>query len=514
MRPRSLILTGASGFVGRHVIESARGDCVLYGLSRRSQSRAGVPEHSNVRWLHADITDWESVRAAFRRIVAHGPVDAVVHLAAYYDFTGEQDPLYWRTNVEGMRHVLEATKESGIRNFVFSSSLAVSRFPDPGKVLDETSPPDGVEIYSVTKAAGERMLGEYDGAIKSSIVRFAALFSDWCEYPPLFALMETWTGRNWNRRLVAGRGRTGLPYLHVREIPPMLRRVFDRFEVLAPRGVVIASGDGATSQDALFEAVALHGRRHGGEPIHIPKALCGPGMWVRDLAGRLGGHRPFERPWMAKYIDRVMAVNAARTRSLLGWAPRERLEILRRMPFLIENLEMDPIEWHRRNHWAMRRLRVGPNLRIYAMLEKREKQIVSRLTDLMYGPRAGERFPTYQRLVHDPPQWQHGQALHALMNAIRTRERGIFFAFCEELADRRFAAGFPAAEVCDAVETVGRIAAEEILEEPEAADLREEIEDYVTMPLKFGIDHILDRYDVLAEQRRAGGETVTPVGTP
>jgi hypothetical protein len=235
---------------------------------------------------------------------------------------------------------------------------------------------------------------------------------------------------------------------------------------------------------------------------------------VRDLAGRLGGHRPFERPWMAKYIDKVMAVDAARTRSRLGWAPRERLEILRRMPFLIENLEMDPIEWHRRNHWAMRKLRIGPNLRIHAMLEKHEKAIVARLTGLMYGPGAEERFPTYQRLVHDPPQWQHEQALHALMNSVRTRERGLFFGFCEELAERRYALGFPAAEVCDAIQTVGRVAVEEILKEPEAGELQEEIEDYVATPVRFGLDHVLDRYDVLAEQRRTGGSEVTPVGAP
>ncbi len=38
----------------------------------------------------------------------------------------------------------------------------------------------------------------------------------------------------------------------------------------------------------------------------------------RDLAGRLTGERPFERPWMAEYIDTVMAIDASKTRARTG----------------------------------------------------------------------------------------------------------------------------------------------------------------------------------------------------
>ena len=36
------------------------------------------------------------------------------------------------------------------------------------------------------------MLAEYAREFPATIVRFAALFSDWCEYPPLFMFLETW----------------------------------------------------------------------------------------------------------------------------------------------------------------------------------------------------------------------------------------------------------------------------------------------------------------------------------
>ena len=41
------------------------------------------------------------------------------------------------------------------------------------------------------------------------------------------------------------------------------------------------------------------------------------------------GQRPFERPWMVRYIDLGLPVDASRTRQRLEWEPRERLHILR-----------------------------------------------------------------------------------------------------------------------------------------------------------------------------------------
>lgn len=503
MAVRSVLVTGASGFVGRHLLDAIKDDYKIFGLARRSQLRSGAPVHPNIQWFQVDIGEREALERAFLQIRAVGGADTVVHLAAHYDFTGEDEPEYWRTNVEGLRNVLDLSRAIGVKRFVFSSSVAASRFPPLGASVDETSPPDGREVYSVTKGVGEKMLAEYDDAFRSVIVRFGALFSDWCEYAPLFSMIKTWLSDAWNARILAGRGRTALPYMHVREIPPFVQRVLDRIDAFEPREVLIASTDGAVSHNELYHAVLshYHGRRR--EPIHLPKAACGPGMFVRDWTGRLTGNRPFERPWMRRYIDTVLAVNASKTRSRLGWAPRGRLEIIRRMPFLMENLKMDPVEWHRKNSWAMR-LRVRPNLRIHAMLERREKEIGERLTAYMFGSEGSERFPHYMRIAHDRHQWHHALTLRQLMNAIRTRERGVFFAYCDDLAEHRFEQGFPVHEVCDVLEMLGRIAVEVVQEEPEASELHEEIHDYVTMALRFGVDRVLERYDVLAEQRRRG----------
>ena len=63
-----------------------------------------------------------------------------------------------------------------------------------------------------------------------------------------------------------------------------------------------------------------------------------------------------------------MRIDASATRARLDWAPRPRLAIVRRLPFLIENMKTDPVQWHRLNREAMKAASV-PDSVILAMIE-------------------------------------------------------------------------------------------------------------------------------------------------
>ena len=68
------------------------------------------------------------------------------------------------------------------------------------------------------------MLEEYRGRLRAVKVRFAAMFSDYCEYPPLYKFLETWLSPVWNQRILGGRGRSAIPYLHVRDATRACRK--------------------------------------------------------------------------------------------------------------------------------------------------------------------------------------------------------------------------------------------------------------------------------------------------
>jgi len=496
-RPR-LVVTGASGFVGRHLLATLQEDWRIFGLARRSQARSGAPVHPNITWFQVDIGDREALAAAFKTIAADGGAQTLLHLAAHYDFTGEEHAEYWRTNVQGLRNVLELSRGLGLQRFVFSSSIAACDYPAPGKALHEGSPPDGRHVYSRTKAMGEAMLAEFRELVPSNILRFAALFSDYCEYPPLYFFLETWLSRAWNRNLLGGRGHSAIPYLHVDDATRFIGSVLRQIERLAPGQILLGSPDGAVSHARLFDAATLayFGQRH--DPFHMPRPLCRPGMWARDVVGHLLGSRPFERPWMADHIDRILAVDARRTREILGWSPRPRLEVVRRLPFLIENKKTEPEAWHTRNRAALKAVDLRPNLRVHRLLERHEDEIAA-----LFTRRLGDasRFPHYAALTDLEHRWNHRLILHQLMSAVRTRERAILAEFCRDLAERRYRQGFAVEEVRGALEELDRICFSVLRADPESEALLQEMVDHITMTLRFGCDAVEDAF----ERLEAGG---------
>lgn len=493
-----MILTGASGFLGRHLLEFLKDGWEIYAIARRSPQECGVPDWPNLHWFQVDIGEASHLKSVFDTILAGGGVEVVIHLAAHYDFTGEEHPEYWRTNVGGLRNVLELSKPLRVRRFFFASSVAASRFPPPGKALNEDSPPDGEHIYAVTKRVGEEMLREYRDTVPCTIIRFGAMFSDWCEYPPLFKFLETWLSRSWNARVLGGRGLSAIPYFHVRDAVAFFKALLERYPLLAPCEVLIASTSGCTTHLDLFKAAtrAYFGREV--RPIFMPKVLCGPGMMARDLLGRLAGERPFERPWMARYIDLQMTTDATRTYERLGWRPRERLDILRRLPFLVENFKTNPEKWNALNRAAMKEVRIRVNLRIHRLLEAYEEAIVLSLMDAFRGPKAKPWFLSYKRLSPEELEWSHRQVLRQVMNVVRTRERALFIGYCRDLAYRRFSQGFSLHELTDALETVNDVILKVLLQDPQARGLDQALADHITMAIRLGIDQVEDVYEELS----------------
>ncbi len=492
-----LAITGASGFLARYVMRALKTQYRFVALDRHPRMESQVPPEGEVEWHQVDLGDREQTLATFRRIAARGGAEAMVHLAAHYDFTGEDDPEYWRTNVDGLRNVLDGCRALRPRQFVFASSLAACAFPPPGACLSEDSPADGDHVYARTKRIGELMVSSYRHAFPATIVRFAALYSDWCEYPPLYAFLGNWLSGGWRARSLAGRGESAVPYLHVRDAAVFVRAVLAHRRDLAPGQVVIASSDETVSHLKLYRAATRAFFGTAREPRFVPRPLCRPGLWVLDALGRRFGDRPFERPWMARYVDLRLSVDASGTRALLGWEPRIRLQILRRMPFLVENLRTDPVEWHRRNQQFLLLRRQLPNLRLYQLLLDRREAIVWRVDELMSQRGAERRMAHYQELSQEERQWNHRMILRNLLHAVRSQRKGLFMACCRDLAERRAAQGYAVSEVVHALSALHRACREVLGRMPEAKELGPEVHETVSNTIRFGIDQVQMVYEAI-----------------
>ena len=128
-----VLVTGATGFLGGHLIEEmARGPHVPVCAHRQGSDTRRI-DLLGLEKAVLDLTDRDSMLQALKGVYA------VVHLAAYYTFTGKKE-MYDKVNVQGTADLLEACKEAGVRRFLYCSSTEAMR-PIEDPPGDEDPPP-------------------------------------------------------------------------------------------------------------------------------------------------------------------------------------------------------------------------------------------------------------------------------------------------------------------------------------------------------------------------------------
>lgn len=152
---REICISGASGFVGRHVVSHLESRNWHVRSLRRSSGPP--PGHHHRRSWAIDFSNAGNLREAL------AGADTIVHLAGRAHVVREQaaDPLaaFRAANVEITRQIAEAAVAVGVRRVIFASSVAVFGSV-PGKVLDDTSPPAPDTPYGVSKLEAEHVLGQ------------------------------------------------------------------------------------------------------------------------------------------------------------------------------------------------------------------------------------------------------------------------------------------------------------------------------------------------------------------
>ncbi len=492
----SIIITGASGLVGRALLDDLKDEYRIFAMARRTQYECNAPVHPNIAWIRADISDQQSIGRAFREVETAGGADYVFHLAAYYDFTGQDRPEYRDTNVEGTRYILELAERLNLKLFVFVSSVAACSFPKRGEFVDESSHPDGAERYSWSKREGEALVRQYADRLPGCIVRMGAIFSDWCEYPPLYMFLNTWLGHSWEASVLAGKGESAIPYIHIRDIVSFFRTLLHKHDRIRPGEVLIASTKGCTDHEMLFMLATRYFYGTARRAIHMPRFLCGIGLRLKYLWGSLINKTPFERPWMRHYIDRQLNVDNSEPCALLDWGTQPRHVIERRVAFMVDRIKSEPFEWLCRNLTVLRKGTARPDLRIYTALSNLENEIIHSLVETVLAPETATIYPSFQKQSKDELIWFVKLLYRLLLTSVHASNRMVLLHYFEISGTGRFQAGFTGDEISAVLTAFQEIILEHLSRLEDLKPLKREFYDFVSMPLELGKDEIVHQYQL------------------
>jgi nucleoside-diphosphate-sugar epimerase len=163
-----IAMTGATGFVGRHTLEKLL--TAGHHVKTLARKPGAVPVHASCTVLKGDLSD----KAALGELTKKA--DVVLHIAGAISAPSRAD--FFRSNVEGTRSVAEATKASGVKRFVFVSSLA-AREPD-------------LNDYAASKAAAEHVIRSFEQDFEVTIIRPSAVYGpgDTATLPLLQSLLS------------------------------------------------------------------------------------------------------------------------------------------------------------------------------------------------------------------------------------------------------------------------------------------------------------------------------------
>ncbi len=156
-----ILVTGASGFVGRAVVTAfAQSDRTIRAAVRRPPEPAFAAGVEVVQ--HPDLSqsfDWKPYLEG---------VDQVVHLAGIAHTGGVAPELYDRVNHRATAELAAASAAAGVRHFVFVSSIRAQSGPSADHALTERDAPAPTDAYGRSKLAAE-------AAVRSSGVPFTIL---------------------------------------------------------------------------------------------------------------------------------------------------------------------------------------------------------------------------------------------------------------------------------------------------------------------------------------------------
>jgi nucleoside-diphosphate-sugar epimerase len=338
-----VLVTGAAGLIGAPLLRdlAPHYDTVAFDVVEPDEKETPTD------WIKCDLTEDESVASALAQLRdGHGgAVAGVIHLAAYYDFSGEPSPLYRELTVEGTRRLLRGLQDFEVAQFIFSSSLLVMKPAEPDNVLTEFSPVQAEWEYPQSKLDTEALIEKEHGDVPALVLRIAGVYDEGCHSIPLAQQIKRIYEKEMESYFFPGNTELGQSFVHLDDVVDCLVRAVEHRGELGPYEVLLIGEPDVVSYGELQERIgeSLHGTAW--PTIRVPKAVAKAGAWVKEKLP--DGEKTFIKPWMVDLADAHYPVDPRRAKEKLGWEPRHSLR--ETLDTMLDRLDQNTQQWYEEN---------------------------------------------------------------------------------------------------------------------------------------------------------------------
>lgn len=302
-----ILLTGGTGFVGRHLVQRLVADGRQIRVLSRTPGRVTLPD--SISWAQGDVTDSASLHAALR------DVRTVVHAAAVLSDGLTPDAAFDSVNVGGTATLAAAARDMGVREFVHISSAGVYGDGCTASPHLESDTPIPGTPYERSKLSAEQALV---AALEASNVRWTILRPQGLYGPDRPATAAFFRKVAQKSLWLHGPGHAVVHPTHISDLAAAVRLVLDRNDL---QHEVINIGGARWLE--YCELISLTGVRVG----RVPYQLRAP-LWIVQVAALSS------RVWSAAgappavlkrlshaWVNRAVSIEKARC--LLGFNPVE-----------------------------------------------------------------------------------------------------------------------------------------------------------------------------------------------
>jgi nucleoside-diphosphate-sugar epimerase len=340
-----VVIMGSSGLIGTRLSRLLVPDYHVVGLDIKPPAEP-VP---GATWIECDLTDDKAVPAVLHRVAKDfgDQFASVVHLAAYYDFSGEPSSLYQDLTIEGTRRLLKTLQRYQVQQFAFVSTLLVMEPAESGARLTAFSPTQAEWDYPQSKLAAEEVIHEERGEIPVVILRLAGAYDEDCHSVPLAQQISRIHQKQLESFVFPGVRSHGQSFIHLNDVAECLQRTIEYRARLGEDEIFLVGEEDVMGYDELQDAVGelIHGRQW--PTIRIPKAAAKAGAWVKEKAARGESEEPFIRPWMIDLADQNYPVDLQHLKDRLDWQPQYTLRAT--LPEMARRLKQSPRRWYEEN---------------------------------------------------------------------------------------------------------------------------------------------------------------------